>query len=313
MGPRAWYGPFGMEVVIWIIFLFALGACVGSFLNVVIYRVPRGESIVFPGSHCPACGRPIKWYDNLPLLSWVVLRGRCRQCKAAISPRYLVVEAATAVRVAGLFVCYYLVAVRAGAGAFTSTWPMFVAHVALLCGLLACSAVDIEHWIVPVEVCWLVSAVGVISAGAAPHPWVPRVSAPVAATGLAGAVGLGIALVLQHYGLIQQSFIDAAEKPDEKAIRQQERKRRKKGKGKGKKKRKGPQAKKQAQDAAPAESPPALEPAAPAPSALTRALRAAFFPLKALFMVTTAFLFGSVLMPQDSARRSSWQWGPGCW
>ena len=100
--------------VMWLVFFALLGACVGSFLNVVIWRVPRGESIVFPSSHCPACGRPIRWYDNVPLVSWLVLRGRCRACQAPISPRYLLIEAATAAMVAGLYVAYYMLAVRMG-------------------------------------------------------------------------------------------------------------------------------------------------------------------------------------------------------
>ena len=76
-------------------FAFVIGACVGSFLNVVIYRLPRGKSLVSPGSHCPKCGHPIRWYDNVPILSWLVLRGRCRDCRAAISARYAVVELIT--------------------------------------------------------------------------------------------------------------------------------------------------------------------------------------------------------------------------
>ena len=98
--------------VVWIIFLFAVGACVGRFLNVVIYRMPRGESIVFPGSHCPTCGKGIRWYDNLPILSWLVLRAAAAACKAAISPRYIVIETATAVLVSGLYVCYFVLEVR---------------------------------------------------------------------------------------------------------------------------------------------------------------------------------------------------------
>lgn len=72
---------------------FAFGACVASFLNVVIWRVPRGESIVSPPSHCPSCGAKIKWYRNVPILSWLALRGKCADCKAPISPRYILVEA----------------------------------------------------------------------------------------------------------------------------------------------------------------------------------------------------------------------------
>ena len=80
-----------MEVAL-LIFMIAIGASVGSFLNVVIYRLPLGKSIVFPGSHCPQCGRAIHWYDNIPLVSWWVLGGKCRFCKCSISPRYLWVK-----------------------------------------------------------------------------------------------------------------------------------------------------------------------------------------------------------------------------
>ena len=73
-----------------------LGLAVGSFLNVVIYRVPRQESIVKPGSHCPRCNEPIKGRHNVPLLSYLVLRGRCHACRSRISPRYPLVEAGTA-------------------------------------------------------------------------------------------------------------------------------------------------------------------------------------------------------------------------
>ena len=73
-------------------FSFALGACIASFLNVVIWRVPRGESIVSPSSHCPKCGAAIRWHQNIPILSWLALRGRCANWRAPISPRYVLVE-----------------------------------------------------------------------------------------------------------------------------------------------------------------------------------------------------------------------------
>jgi leader peptidase (prepilin peptidase)/N-methyltransferase len=72
---------------------FALGAVIGSFLNVVVYRLPAGKSLVYPGSHCPICNHPIRWYDNVPVLGWLILHGRCRDCHAPISPRYPIVEA----------------------------------------------------------------------------------------------------------------------------------------------------------------------------------------------------------------------------
>mgnify|MGYP001074524849 CR=1 FL=1 len=77
-----------------ILYAFAVGAVVGSFLNVLIWRVPRRMSIVRPGSHCPACGVPIRWFDNVPILSWLVLGGRCRSCRGRIAVRYPLVEAA---------------------------------------------------------------------------------------------------------------------------------------------------------------------------------------------------------------------------
>jgi leader peptidase (prepilin peptidase)/N-methyltransferase len=82
---------------------FALGAIVGSFLNVVIHRYPREESIVFPSSHCPHCNAPIRWYDNIPLISYAVLRARCRECQKPISPRYPLVELANALFYLALF------------------------------------------------------------------------------------------------------------------------------------------------------------------------------------------------------------------
>jgi leader peptidase (prepilin peptidase)/N-methyltransferase len=78
------------------VFAFAFGAIVGSFLNVVIHRYPLEESIVFPASHCPDCKAPIRWFDNVPIAAWLWLRGRCRDCRQPISPRYPLVELANA-------------------------------------------------------------------------------------------------------------------------------------------------------------------------------------------------------------------------
>src|SRR3954454_14650649 len=79
-----------------IVLIGLLGAAIGSFLNVVVYRLPRGESLVSPGSRCPSCEAPIAGYDNVPVVSWFVLRGRCRRCGAKISARYPLIELGTA-------------------------------------------------------------------------------------------------------------------------------------------------------------------------------------------------------------------------
>jgi leader peptidase (prepilin peptidase)/N-methyltransferase len=83
----------------WVVlgFVACFGACIGSFLNVVLYRLPRGESIVWPGSHCPHCKHEIRPWHNVPIVGWLLLRGRCYDCRQSISPRYPLNEAAVAV------------------------------------------------------------------------------------------------------------------------------------------------------------------------------------------------------------------------
>ena len=115
------------------------GLVVGSFLNVVIYRVPRGESIVSPGSRCTLCGHELTWYENVPVFAWLALRGRCRVCKSSISVRYPLVEVCTA----ALFVL---------AAARTDRWVELAAHVVAFGGLLALAAIDIDVKRVPVSV-----------------------------------------------------------------------------------------------------------------------------------------------------------------
>jgi leader peptidase (prepilin peptidase)/N-methyltransferase len=116
-----------------------LGLVVGSFLNVVIYRVPRNESIVSPRSACPACGALIRERDNIPVFSWLVLRGHCRDCRAPISARYPLVELACA----GLF--------AATAARFGRAWDL-PAYLVLFAGLLALSCIDVERMLLPKKI-----------------------------------------------------------------------------------------------------------------------------------------------------------------
>lgn len=114
-------------------FSFWLGACIASFLNVVIWRVPRGESIVTPPSHCPKCGSSIRWWQNIPILSWLALRGKCANCRAPISPRYILVEMLGGV----LFLAAFLLVVLRGAGWFS----------VLDCGVAGDAAAVLVLWI----------------------------------------------------------------------------------------------------------------------------------------------------------------------
>jgi len=113
-----------------------LGAIVGSFLNVVAYRLPRRESLIAPASHCPKCGVPVKPYDNVPVLSWLWLRGRCRSCGARISARYPLVEAGAALLCAGAVLTH-------------DTAAGIALSVALVLLLIPAALIDLEHRIIP--------------------------------------------------------------------------------------------------------------------------------------------------------------------
>ena len=142
----------GLGWQIYFIFLvFCFGACMGSFLNVCIYRIPREESVISPGSHCPQCSHPIAWYDNIPLWGFLVLGGRCRHCQSRISPRYLIVEMLIAV----LFVLVWLKLGPAGddarwlALAPLSDIRLVPIYWLMVFGLALGTFVDIEHMIIP--------------------------------------------------------------------------------------------------------------------------------------------------------------------
>jgi leader peptidase (prepilin peptidase)/N-methyltransferase len=113
-----------------------VGLVVGSFLNVVIYRLPRGESLITPGSRCPSCGSKVRPYDNIPVVSWLQLRGRCRSCDAKIGARYPVVELLTAAAFAGA-------ALARGVDDDLALWLPFAAM------LIAVAGIDLDHRIIP--------------------------------------------------------------------------------------------------------------------------------------------------------------------
>ena len=158
------------------LWVFATGAVVGSFLNVVIARVPKGQSIVRPASRCPRCEKPIAWYDNIPLVSWFALRARCRSCGLPISPRYPLVELLTAA---------LAVAVLRHTG---PTWAA-LGYFVFVSALIALAYIDLDTWLLPHQITWPLLALGLLS-----PIWNRAVTLKAAAIG-AGAGFAAIALV----------------------------------------------------------------------------------------------------------------------
>jgi leader peptidase (prepilin peptidase)/N-methyltransferase len=138
-----------------VIGVFVIGASVGSFLNVVIHRLPMRQSLSFPGSHCPRCGVPIRPYDNIPLVSWLSLFGLCRECGASIPARYFFVELLTGLVTLAVVATHGL---TVAGGAYT----------VLAWGLIAVTFIDLEYQIIPDEV-----SLGGVALGLALSPWLP--------------------------------------------------------------------------------------------------------------------------------------------
>ena len=162
-------------VALWVALV---GGCIGSFLNVVIARVPAGESIVHPRSRCPRCGAGIRWFDNLPVLSWLLLRGRCRACRAPISIRYPVVEALGVAAALLAWSRHGLSLQALGEFAFVAT-------------LIALAAIDLDTWLLPHALTWPLIGLGLV-AGAAGISAAPSLRA----SALGAALGwLSFALV----------------------------------------------------------------------------------------------------------------------
>jgi leader peptidase (prepilin peptidase)/N-methyltransferase len=138
-----WYVVFSVLAFVW-------GACIGSFLNVCIYRIPLDLSVVKPRSFCPACKRPIPWYLNVPLLSYVLLGGRCRWCRTRITPRYVLVELLVAVLFLLVWLKFEFPGVSTALGlAPVSDWKIVPVYWLMVSGLVLGTFVDFEHMIIP--------------------------------------------------------------------------------------------------------------------------------------------------------------------
>jgi leader peptidase (prepilin peptidase)/N-methyltransferase len=178
-------------VVLFFVALGAFGLLFGSFGNVLIWRVPRGESIVSPGSHCPSCEHEIRWYDNIPVVSWLVLRGRCRDCGEPIAWRYPAVELAS-----GLL--WVIAGVRFG---MTAATPLAIVFFYLL---LILSVIDLDHRRLPTPIVATLAGLAAAAAVAAQvsgAPFAPLtpvasegiLASPVVASALGFVLGAGTA------------------------------------------------------------------------------------------------------------------------
>ncbi|MHC4573421.1 MAG: prepilin peptidase, partial [Planctomycetota bacterium] len=202
---------------IWLVFIFAFGCCVGSFLNVVIYRLPRDKSLVKPASACPSCGRHIPFYDNIPLVSWLLLGRKCRYCKAAISARYFVIELLTGVVFTGLFILYFRTNLRGGLPSFwQGGWFIYILHIILLASLIAASAIDLELWVIPISICWFATGVGLVGSALGGYiidpsvisqfALLPSASAKTGLLAAGAAIGLCVSWILLASGVIKRSY-----------------------------------------------------------------------------------------------------------
>ncbi len=218
------------------VFIFAFGAIVGSFINVVIYRLPAGMSVITPPSRCPVCGARLRWWENIPIIGWLIVRAHCRYCGSRISVQYLLIELFVAVLFCGLYLAYFTVSPSATDvwsqwwGPVGGDWfyymhlhrasPVFIAHLVLVAALVAMSVIDARLFVIPLEIPLVVTIVAlgawVIQPIIGSPPIVTnRAMWPVGATGwtwsmvaAGGVVGLAIAIVLLRRGVLRHSFQD---------------------------------------------------------------------------------------------------------
>jgi leader peptidase (prepilin peptidase)/N-methyltransferase len=218
--------PISTHIVL-ILFLFVLGSCVGSFLNVVVWRLPRGQSLSHPPSRCPKCEKRLAWYDNIPVFGWIKLRGKCRYCALPISPKYPIVEAITGLIFVFYYVMFFIVQVgpcapwppvTIGDGVTVTVhrllqidqdWAIFGLYLFTISALLAGSLIDADFFIIPSEITLWLAAIGLLVHTLVDHPRLPGALTPSPAIGAmaaGGAIGLLISLALRHSNLIPLSF-----------------------------------------------------------------------------------------------------------
>ena len=177
-----------MMTAVIVVFMLAMGLAVGSFLNVCIYRLPRHESLLYPASHCPSCGRSLSWFENLPLVSWIALGGRCRTCRARIGVQYPLVEAITA----AVFVSAY----------FIYGWtPLLAARLLFACAMIVLFVIDLHHRILPNVITLPGVVIGLVLSVFLPPGWRSSLIGLIAGGGLLFAIGEGYYRTRGYEGL----------------------------------------------------------------------------------------------------------------
>lgn len=218
-----------------LIFVFAFGAIVGSFLNVVVYRLPKGLNLVTPPSACPHCETRLTWRENVPIVGWILLRGRCRFCRSRISPEYPIVELLVATLFALIYAMWFMEPSIPGInpeywqpdwardGLFRM-WPQALLVCLLLAALTAITLIDGRTFTIPLSIPWLVTAAALVVHPAhalfiqsvyphhlrvTTHAWtIPTTSGPLLGAALGGAAGLVLSVSLLWKGIIRRSFAD---------------------------------------------------------------------------------------------------------
>jgi len=204
-----------VAVWFWLVLVAAYGACVGSFLNVLIYRLPRDLDVVTSPSSCPKCGHRLAWYDNVPIFGWIWLRGKCRYCSNAINIEYPVIETLTATLFGGLFAIYYMTDLPNGqwlSRGLMVTWPVLVVHLVLLGSLVAASVIDFKFFVIPLSIPRVVTLFALLElplavlwfAGIAADELTPK--SDFVGTALGGGMGLLVANGLLAAGWMPRSF-----------------------------------------------------------------------------------------------------------
>lgn len=236
----------GFVEAVKVLWVMAFGACIGSLTNVLVYRIPRGLDVVMPTSACPSCGTHLTWRENIPVIGWLALWGRCRFCRSAISAEYPIVEAFVAVLWGAVFLVLYSQWNELGIGGwdgpamrprwagegFGATWPMFILILVLFSSLVSMTLIDAKTFHIPMVLTWIPAVAGLVVhplmalwrqydggswagqlRGAAPG-WSWTIPTPGmhgwgwVGAGLAGMLGVGVSNLLLRAGVLTRSFAD---------------------------------------------------------------------------------------------------------